>query len=183
MPPTITIRTKLPKSEVLKQIKNLPAILAGKVSDPLGLRRAFFGAAANRIMTILSQSFAERARTLTDSYTNVWKAHRPSTIAYRLRASTARKYPLAPQLLVMRLSDRLYSSLKPGVFTGLDYFPRPEQLYTITSSTVQLGSEVPYAQAASAKRPIFPTASTKSWVDQGIQAGLDNILYLVANHF
>lgn len=57
---------------------------------------------------------------------------------------------------MLRVSDRLYSSVEPGTLSGNHYYPKKEQTVKYAGDELQLGSAVPYADKQEKKRPIFP---------------------------
>lgn len=60
---------------------------------------------------------------------------------------------------ILRVSDRLYESLKAGTLVNNRYYPPKEQVFEIEGAELVLGTKVPYAKNVSRRRPVLPTAT------------------------
>jgi hypothetical protein len=65
---------------------------------------------------------------------------------------------------ILRVSDRLFKSVKAGTLTGNRYYKPKEQIAKIEGNEFTFGSMVPYANRQAAMRPIFPTQRNMSTV-------------------
>lgn len=168
---TVSIKTRLSRIKVAGFFRSLPAILAGRGSDPHGIRNAFQGAFCQSIFQSIHEAFIAKSRGGSDDLGNVWSPLKPKTIARRLSAKMRDRYPLSNKLWIMQLSQRLLKSLKPGDVMGGRYKPPTDQIAKFTGSGVTLGSKVPYAGRQNALRTLVPRRM-KRWVNKATDAGV-----------
>jgi hypothetical protein len=81
----VVVRTRLPRAQVRAAIRRLPAILAGKASDPEGVARAVQLRCSMVALSIIKDAFVVKARGGTDEAGESWKPLAESTIESRLR--------------------------------------------------------------------------------------------------
>lgn len=79
-------------------------------------------------------------------------------------------------LLLMRVTDKLYVSLSPGNLTATGYQKKSrDQIFVISKGTLTIGTKVPYAQVASQKRPLWPEDISK-WIDGAVEFAMETVL-------
>lgn len=64
---------------------------------------------------------------------------------------------------ILRVTDRLLNSITPGRYVASSgvYSPPTEQIFTIRSDSVTIGSKVPYAKYVHRKRPLWPVGNAR----------------------
>lgn len=83
-------------------------------------------------------------------------------------------------MLVMRVTDRLYSSLRPGKISNLKYRKgHQDQVVKYEKGGIELGTKVPYAKMAEgplgkSHRKIWPT-DIKVWYDRAVEKARDAV--------
>jgi len=70
-------------------------------------------------------------------------------------------------VLILRVTDTLYASYRPGTIRGKNYIPSPNQLYSLDGKQFRIGSLVPYAKNVSKDRPIWPPNMDR-WIDEAL---------------
>lgn len=80
-------------------------------------------------------------------------------------------------------TGRLKKSFKPSSISTGYYRPNKDQIAVFQSSTITLGTKVPYASYVDKDRPLFPKPDQyQKWIDEGVQKAVDAILKeIVAN--
>ncbi len=164
----VTIRTSKPGKEVKALLRGLGSILSGRKEDQYGLCPVFYGVMAKELYKRISAAYAKKAEGFTDDLDNEWAKLAPRTVKNRLSAKLVNRYPLSARLLILRVSDALYSSLHPGEFDGSTYHPSKEQIFHYNRGKLKLGSRCSHASYAHAKRPLWPEE-----MDPWIQASID----------
>lgn len=175
----LVVKTKLNTREVKKRFADLPRIISGEKADPLGLRRFFFAVFARRLYELIHEAYRLKSMGASDSLGNNWRALKPKTIKNRTRASFISKYPLSAQLLINRVSDRLFNSLAPGRVAGQDYLPTKDQTFILSSKELILGSNVEYSNRVNKLRRLWP-ARMKAWFQDAVSLALDRTLIRLA---
>lgn len=173
--PTVEIKTKLTKQQVKDILHDLPKILAGKKWDRWGLRDVFYGVLAHELYTRIGKAFEVKATGLSDSLGNSWKPLAKRTLDHRKAPKLIKKYPLALQNLIHRISDKMFDTLKPGTFDGSKYKPRRNQIFHHAHGTLTLGSKLDYASYAHEKRPLWPE-DMSPWVDEAITIAIEKVM-------
>lgn len=80
-------------------------------------------------------------------------------------------------LLLLRITDNLYASLSPGKFnpeSGYSKVSR-KQIFIISRGKLTIGTNVPYANMVSAKRPIWPEDISR-WLDEAVDFAMDAVM-------
>lgn len=152
-------------------LRNLPAILTGKTIAHRRVREAFINGFTYRMMQLVHRAAIRKSNGGTDELGQRWEPLKRSTIRWRKSRKIAEKYPRSRQLKIMRLSERLFSSIAPGSYSGAVYFPPAEQLVRFRQGILELGSDVPYAERQFSMRPVFPE-NLNPWLADAIRFGL-----------
>ena len=152
-------------------LRNLPAILTGKTAAHTRIREAFIGGFSRRMMELVHRAAIRKSNGGTDELGESWKPLKRSTIRWRRSRRIASKYPRSRQLKMMRLSERLFDSIKPGSFNGTIYIAPEEQVFHFTRGLLTLGSSVPYAERQFSMRSPFPK-NINPWLVDAIRYGL-----------
>lgn len=78
------------------------------------------------------------------------------------------------RLPILRVTDRLFNSYRPGRLSRAGYTPREEQLYRETQNSLELGSLVPYSKYQEKRRPIIPgKRKAAKWIVDAGEKALD----------
>lgn len=157
--------------EKLVQLRNLPAILAGKAKDPDGLRRVFVTAFVHSIMTSVQAAFLAKSAGGTDDLGNEWEPLSASRLKQKSSEWYLRQHPYAIPNAILRETDKLLKSYGAGTFDTLNYFPPKNQVVEFHAGMIKIYSEVEYAPAQASRRPIIPD-DIGPWIDRAITAGL-----------
>lgn len=173
------IKVRLPLREVKRRFAALPAILSGQARDPHGLKRYFHAVLARFLYQKIHAAYRVKALGGSDELGNSWRPLAKSTIKRRLSPSYLEKFPKSAKLLILRVSDRLYRSFRPGRISGSDYVPVTDQLYDITPKGFEIGSTVEYAAFQHKKRPLWPRYM-KAWIKEGIDVALGYVFERLA---
>ena len=148
-------------------IKDLPQILSGKSSKHRELREIFWGAFAREFFVHVSRSYDSRSQGQTDDIGRKFRRLSPATLSKK-----------GPRIGILRATDRLYQSYKPGAYAGGKYRPPPEQVFDISGRGLKMGSSVPYAKEATKFRPIIPSRGIVSydlWISKSVNVALNEL--------
>lgn len=175
------VRTRLPVSEVRKRFAEVPYVLMGRKNDPKGLRKYFFAVLARLLFQRIQEAFDQKSRGGTDSLGQTWRALTPKTVRRRLSKKYIDQWPLSAKLYILRLSDRLFQSLKAGTLSpmGFYYPPHPDQLYKLTGASLAIGTQVPYANAQHANRPLWPERM-QPWLEECADIAIGKVMERIA---
>lgn len=173
--PTIraTIRSRIPRREVVKLVRSLPGVLSGRLPDRYGVGKTFRVNVGVSLLGLIYRSYITKARGNSDVLSQQWQPLKPSTIKAK------RKLGLSPYRarLINRRTDRLLLSLKPGTIARGHYRPAKEQVFDIDGPFVVVGTSVPYAKFVHAKRPLWPKAHRlRDWMMQTARGARDEVL-------
>jgi hypothetical protein len=177
---TKIVKVRLPLREVKKRFLDLPAILAGRLPDPRGIRRYFFSLVARFLYRLIHTAFDAKSRGGTDSLGYSWRSLKPSTLRRRKSPSILERFPHSAQLYILRVSGALYDSFAPGEITGGNYVPKSGQLFDITHDGLALGSTLRHAKHAFKKRPLWPP-KIKGWIKDATDYALNKVLNRMAD--
>lgn len=172
------------RAEFHALIRQLPAVLAGRAPDPLGVARGVQLRLGVALLGQVQASFINLSRTLYDPATGIhWKPLKPETIARRKRSAGDRKAagkvirsakagggkrPTQVQLYGARPTSALFDTgrLFRSLSAGVEDRPSnaPEQIFRMTPGRVIVGTKCPYASAHQngnpskglPARPFFP---------------------------
>jgi len=172
-------REQLTKARSL--VANLGLILSGRQPDKLQIRDAFWGAFIHSLSQKIHTSYLKRSQGTADDLGNTWQPLDPATIKRRLSPSIQRKFPLAGEGLIMRLSDDLSRSLSPGTFDGFQYVPASNQKFEINSQGITFGSTLPYANRQNASRELIPD-NIEPWIVESLDVAAAHIIPLIQLH-
>ena len=134
---TLQFQTRVPKQDLRERLRNLGAILAGRRSDPHGIGRAFRAFLTQACFELWQKSYRQKAAGGPGLDGRHWKPLSPRTLAT----------PTFPKRKgILRVTDRLYKSLTPGVVVNGDYYKgNQDQSVTMQATKLTLGTSVPYA--------------------------------------
>ena len=144
------------------------------------------------ILEKIHKSYTTRAQGLPDDQGQTWKPLAPSTVARRVsRRRRGSKHSTRPRsrqtvsydpeptqedYLILRDTNRLYESFRPGSVVHDQYIPpNSDQQVEITQRSITIGSRVPYATQPTQDRPIF-TEEMRPWIDESIEETIDILL-------
>jgi hypothetical protein len=149
----VSMRVKARRADVKRVLRTLPAVLAGKSSDPTGLARALSLRLGMTALAFVKQAFVEKASGRADESGLKWKPLAPSTIAGR------RKGPNAGTVQIGRDTGILMNSLSPGA---------SDNVLEARPGLASVGTSVPYAEFFHAERPLWPAPDKwpKRWLDE-----------------
>ena len=175
-----TIQVRLPLSKLKARLAQLPGIITGRLPDPFRLRPLFFAVIARSLFRSIYEAFKLKSLGGTDNLGASWRGLKPSTKKRRLAPSLLSRFPLSAQLYILRVSDTLYDSLKPGSIAGSQYRPAKNQLYELTTRALELGTTVNYAEYVNRRRPLWP-ARIARWIQSAISEALGVVceLYVI----
>ena len=173
MPVVARIRSRIPRAEALKLVRELPGVLAGKLPDRYELGQSFRARLGAETLRLIYTAFQAKARGNTDVLSEQWAPLKPSTVKEKKRLGLS-DYRAR---LINRRSDRLISSLKPAPLSGRHYRPPEDQVFDVDGPFVIVGTSVPYAKFVHRKRPLWPKAMRlKDWTLQAVRAGRNEVL-------
>ena len=173
--PTVDIKTKLSASQVKGILKDIPKILAGNKWDRWGIRDIFFGTLAHELYKKIGHAFEVKATGASDDLNQSWQPLAKSTLAKRRLPKVLKRYTLAYQNLIHRISDKMLNTLQPGDFDGSKYKPRRNQAYHFANGVLTLGSKLDYASYAHEKRPLWPDDMTP-WIEEAIGLAMQRVM-------
>ena len=81
--------------------------------------------------------------------------------------------------LIMRVTDRIYDSLRPSGAGGFGYRPVKDQIYNQVGTQLEIGTMVEYASFHEATRPVIPL-NMDQWIEQGISAAMEAVMNHIA---
>lgn len=165
--PTTDLKLRMAPQDVKTIIKDLAGILAGRKADRYGLRECFYGCLAYELYKRIGKAFEDKAEGHQDDLGNGWMPLAPMTIKRRKAPKLNRKYPLAIQNLIHRISDKLYETLQPGDFDGITYKPKRNQIFHHARGVLTLGTKLDYSSALHQKRPLWPENMDK-WLEESL---------------
>lgn len=133
-----TVKTKKTREEVLRIIREMPLILAGKKSDPDKLRETFLAYWAKAFFTQVHAAFVQKSNGGTDQFNYSWA---PLNKAYKRW-----KEKKLGHSRILIFTGLLEESLRPGKVSGSSYEPSRNQTFKMTPKGAVLGTTVPYAK-------------------------------------
>lgn len=170
--PYVVLRTKkVKRAEAKRILRALPKILKGDFPDQYGVADVFYGKVADFLFQKISKNYEMKSKGEIDEVGIAWLPLAPRTLKKRRQPAFQRKYPLAAEELIMRVSDRLLNMLKNGHFDGSRFRPAEDQVFTHTGNKLTLGTKPKYTHYAAAKRPLWPDDMTE-WVQEATEAAL-----------
>lgn len=132
--------------ELLRLLRSLPALLAGRGSDGGGIARRVLAGLGVDLLTELKLAYIAKSRGGTDEAGITWQPLAESTIRSRRKGGAARggndEYGDG-QVEILRDTGRLLNSLSPMVEGGA---AGPDQLFTVGAGRVRVGTTVEYAK-------------------------------------
>lgn len=142
----INCKAKHTASEVRQILRDLPAMLEGRMPDRYGFRRTFLNAFGHALLQKINEGYVDKATGGTDSLGKKWPALSPSTTdpTTYWGARRQRLNIHDPNILLLRVRDWLFESLKPGILAGTHYTPRLHQIFQIKRDGLHIGSDLPY---------------------------------------
>lgn len=154
-------------------IKNLPAILTGREkNDPHNLRGTFLSAFTHRLIEQMYDSFEIKSLGGTDDLGHKFAPLSPKRLKQKSSAWFRRKYPKSIPHAIMRVTDKLFDSFRPGQLGLATYTPPKNQMIELRNNLLKITSKVEYAEYQNAKRPFFPD-DIGPWISSAINAGLE----------
>lgn len=168
-----TIRTRIPKRELVKLFRQLPGILSGSRPDRYNVGQSFRVSVGMSMLKQIHRSYITKARGENDSLALGWKPLAPSTIKQKKRLGLS-DYRAR---LINRRTDRLLNSLKPAEINYYHYRPPKDQVFRVQRKAVVVGSSVPYAKFVHAKRRLWPSMyKMRGWLRRAVVAGRDMVV-------
>lgn len=140
-------------------INNVPSYISGEKSDRYGIGRVFWSTLANEFYSQLYESYEVRAAGGQDELGNSFAPLAKSTIASRplkRGQSSLRADRESRDVLIMRVTDAIFKSLKPSKAGTNGYRKRKNQIYEQVGKTLKLGTTVKYAKFHNKTRPVIP---------------------------
>lgn len=120
--------------ELRAELAQLGKILAGKARDRTGMGKLWKSYFTRRLLDHLYRAYREKAKGTTDALGRYWEPLSPRTLAKK-----------GPRKGILRVTDRLYKSLRPGEVVGGTYAPSGEdQVVRFKSGTIEIDIKVPY---------------------------------------
>jgi hypothetical protein len=96
-------------------------------------------------------AFIQKAQTGSDSFGDEWKPLAEKTLKWKQR----KKILYSGRVAINIRTRELLQAMKPGYFRNGRYLPPPGQSVEVTTKSISVEIEVPYADAVDAVRPIF----------------------------
>jgi hypothetical protein len=157
----------------LATIRNLPAILTGRdKNDPHNLRGTFIAAFTYRLIEQMYAAFEIKSLGGSDDLGHTFAPLSSKRLKQKSSPWFRRKYPYAITNAIMRVTDKLFESYRPGQLGIASYFPPKNQVVELRNNLIKITSKVEYAQYQNAKRPFFPD-DISPWISSAINAGLE----------
>lgn len=155
-------------------LRQLPAILSGKVSDKFDLRKTFLTHFAYHIMRQVGDAFEAKSEGGTDDLGHSFEPLKPSTIRRKSTPKYKRKFPLSVAHRIMRASDRLMNSLSEGIIEGNTYFPPKNQVVQFRQGILKIFSNLKYAKFQANRRPFWPE-NIMPWISEALKLAIQAV--------
>lgn len=96
-------------------------------------------------------------------------------------AKTKKEVLGSRNVLIMRVTDSIFNSLKPSKSGSQGYRPRKNQIYEQVGKTLVLGTEVSYAKFHNSTRPVIPN-NAQQWADEATSSAFSAVANHIANN-
>jgi len=77
-------------------------------------------------------------------------------------------------VLIMRVTDAIFNSLKPSEGSANQYRPRKNQIYNLVNGKLEIGTTVEYAKYHNKSRPVIPD-NIDPWVEEAKDKAMENV--------
>jgi len=78
-------------------------------------------------------------------------------------------------VLIMRITDRIFDSLEPSINSNRGYRPKKNQLYKQTGNKLEIGTLVEYAKYHNKSRPVIPD-NYEPWVRIATEKAMSEVI-------
>jgi hypothetical protein len=159
----------------------------GSLPDVHGVQRVFYGHLAHEMFKRIHESYRVRSEGGTDELGNKFKPLAPSTIRGRklsrddkknmrgLKRSEKKEFRESRDVLIMRVTDAIYNSLRPSKPGLRGYRPRKNQIFNVAKSKLEIGTEVEYARFHARSRPPIPS-NVQKWVSESVKIAMKAVM-------
>ena len=171
------IVTRRNKRFVTGIFKNVNLYISGNASDRYGIGRVFWSTFTHSLFTSIYESYKVRSEGGTDDLGNVFKPLAKSTVASRkgLRRLRGQPSKATNAVLIMRVTDAIFRSLKPTQLSNRAYRPRKNQLAKRVRNKLEVGTLVPYAKFHDSTRPVIPD-NHDVWLDRAATKAFEAVI-------
>lgn len=112
-------------------------------------------------------AFIQKAQTGSDSFGDSWNPLKEKTLRWKQK----KKIFYSGKVAINIRTRELLHAMKPGYFRNGVYLPPPNQSVEVTTKSISVEIEVPYADAVDAVRPIF-VVELDSLLDEAYQKAM-----------
>lgn len=167
MPTRSTVKFKGSKRELIKRLRDLPAVLSGRKSDVSGIGKTFRSHFTNTMFGKIHQAFYIKAAGERDEIGYKWKPLAPATLKRKTKP---------PRKGILRITDKLSDSLKPGGVSGQTYRKSPGQHVKNTPRGIEIGSNVLYAAPQHKRRRLWPSVQRmQPWIQEAAKKAAEEV--------
>ena len=169
------------KERLKDSIKLIPAVLAGKHPDLLGLKPVFWGEVGNAVLKLIQEDMVAKGAGARTS-TGKWKQLAPETLERRKRKGFSGEE-------ILQETHRLLASFTPG--TGHLPSGVADQVFNFLAAGIEIGTDVEYAEfhqdgvpGRIPQRPIVPKTGKipHAWdgaVADAIERGIQKVMEMI----
>ena len=83
-------------------------------------------------------------------------------------------------VLIMRVTDAIFNSLKPSEGSSQQYRPKKDQIYNVVNGKLEIGTLVEYAKYHNDSRPVIPK-NISPWVKEGVAIAMEEVKNHIRN--
>lgn len=174
------VRWRGTKEELLAELRVLPAVLAGRAPDPLGLSAAFLREIGTEILNQVKLDFLVKSAGGVGSDGVKWHPLKPETLERRRRKGFSGTD-------ILEETAALLASLEPPVGSR----SVPNQVFKGAPGKVELGTAIPYGMVHQygtvhvVPRPFLPAGELpRAWepaIEEAAERGLVKVLQMISD--
>lgn len=181
---TYRIKINMKPEEVRKNLRNLARVLSGKDQTHNSFRQKFWGIFTREMFRRIQASYRARSRGEADDLGNVWHPLKKKTVSRKKREHfrgglhPGVKVPPSPHPnFINRDTEELFKSLAMGAL-GATYKPVEDQVYSLSGSTITLGTSAIHSEAVNRRRKLIPR-EVGPWVKESLAIAIQKTVHLV----
>jgi phage gpG-like protein len=171
------------RAELIQSLQSLPAVLSGRLPDPLGLGKVFFTHIGNAVLKLIQDDFLVKSKGGTGAGGVAWAPLKESTLERRRRKGIEHEE-------ILKQTESLLESLTPDQNNAVDAVRIAGQVFEYAVGSITVGTDIPYADyhqngtAYMPPRPIVPLSGDlpvewESAVDQAIEEAFQVVIEIM----
>lgn len=169
----------------MQSLQSLPAVISGRLPDPLGLGKVFFTYIGNAVLKLIQDDFVVKSNGGAGAGGVTWAPLKEATLERRRRKGIEHEE-------ILKQTEALLESLTPDQNNAVDAARIAGQVFEYAVGSITVGSDVPYAdyhQNGTAYMParlIVPLSGDlpvewESAVDEAIAEALQTAIEIMVN--